>query len=195
MPAVCLVVSGGHTVIYEVTAASAGAAHVAKQRFATGASAIPEMMLLVKHTTKWPGCWRLVIPAGRSSIAWPPAPQAQPQDTDGGEAPRFAAVKIKGNPYDFSFSGIKTAVLYYVRAHPELEPEIDARRAALDRGERKAAQLLRSASPQTLGLLASFQRTVVGELAGRTFAASPNGCAQRFNLWRRSRQRRIARGG
>ena len=37
------------------------------------------------------------------------------------DALNFGPIKIKGNPYDFSFSGIKTAVLYYVRAHPELE--------------------------------------------------------------------------
>ena len=38
---------------------------------------------------------------------------------------RFSPAKIKDHPYDFSFSGIKTAVLYYLRAHPELNPEIE----------------------------------------------------------------------
>jgi hypothetical protein len=31
---------------------------------------------------------------------------------------------MRGNPYDFSFSGIKTAMLYHLRRHPEFEPEI-----------------------------------------------------------------------
>jgi N6-L-threonylcarbamoyladenine synthase len=85
---------------------------------------------------------------------------------------RFSEVKIKGGPYDFSFSGIKTAVLYYLRKHPEFEPEIEARRKALARGERKAAELLPLTSAATLGLLASFQRTVVSELVGRTLRAA-----------------------
>ena len=85
---------------------------------------------------------------------------------------RFNSIKLKGNPYDFSFSGIKTAVLYYVRAHPELHDEIEGRRKALDRGERRAAQLLPLTSPQTLGLLAGFQRTVVSELVRRTLHAA-----------------------
>jgi N6-L-threonylcarbamoyladenine synthase len=80
----------------------------------------------------------------------------------------FGATKVKGNPYDFSFSGIKTAVLYYLRAHPELQGEIDERRVALSEGKRKADELLPLCSAQTLGLLASFQRRVVAELVRRT---------------------------
>ncbi len=94
------------------------------------------------------------------------------------EAVEFPATKIKGNPYDFSFSGIKTAVLYYLRAHPELQPEIDDRRQALSRGERSADQLLPLCSAQTLGLLASFQRRVVSELVKRTLEAAEEAAAQ-----------------
>jgi N6-L-threonylcarbamoyladenine synthase len=94
------------------------------------------------------------------------------------ESVEFPATKIKGNPYDFSFSGIKTAVLYYLRAHPELQPEIDERRQALSRGERSADQLLPLCSAQTLGLLASFQRRVVAELVRRTLLASEDAAAQ-----------------
>src|SRR5205814_5004615 len=85
---------------------------------------------------------------------------------------RFGEVKIKGSPYDFSFSGIKTAVLYYLRKHTEFEPEIAARREALARGERKAAQLLPLCSAETLDLIAKFQRIVVTELVGRTLRAA-----------------------
>ena len=101
---------------------------------------------------------------------WPPRPPSSAHT--GRYGIRFGPVKIKGNPSDFSFSGIKTAVLYYVRAHPELAPEIEARRQALERGERKAAQLLPLCSPQTLELLASFQSTVVAELVNRTLQAA-----------------------
>jgi N6-L-threonylcarbamoyladenine synthase len=90
----------------------------------------------------------------------------------GGRDIRFSLAKIKGSPYDFSFSGIKTAVLYYLRAHAELGPEIETRRRALERGERRAAQLLPLCSPHTIELLAAFQRTVVAELVGRTLDAA-----------------------
>jgi N6-L-threonylcarbamoyladenine synthase len=81
-------------------------------------------------------------------------------------------VKIKGRAYDFSFSGIKTAVLYHLRKHPEYEPEIAARREALARGARKAVELRPLVSAATMELLASFQRTVVSELVNRTLRAA-----------------------
>ena len=31
---------------------------------------------------------------------------------------------MNGNPYDFSFSGIKTAVLYHLQRHPELQRKL-----------------------------------------------------------------------
>ena len=79
---------------------------------------------------------------------------------------------MKGNLYDFSFSGIKTAVLYHLKRHPELQPEIDARKEALARGERSADALRKLASAATLDLIASFQRAVVDDLVTRTIAAA-----------------------
>ena len=84
----------------------------------------------------------------------------------------FGPVKIKGNPYDFSFSGIKTAVLYYLRAHPEFNEEIEARRGALQEGHRRAADLLPLCSPRTLSLISNFQSAVVHDLVTRTLAAA-----------------------
>jgi N6-L-threonylcarbamoyladenine synthase len=83
--------------------------------------------------------------------------------TNGGSI-QFAPAKMKGNSLDFSFSGIKTAVLYYVRAHPELLPEIQARQAALERGERGAGQLLALCSGHTLELVREFQNSIVNSL-------------------------------
>ena len=91
---------------------------------------------------------------------------------------RFARTKMRGNPHDFSFSGIKTAVLYYLRSHPELSGEIARRKEAFDSGKRSAAELLPLMSPTTLELLASFQRTVVDELVGRTLDAASESAAQ-----------------
>jgi N6-L-threonylcarbamoyladenine synthase len=84
----------------------------------------------------------------------------------------FGPVKIKGNSYDFSFSGIKTAVLYYLRAHPEFNAEIETRREALLQGRRKAADLLPLCSPQVLALISNFQSAVVNDLVTRTLSAA-----------------------
>src|SRR5882672_2330590 len=84
----------------------------------------------------------------------------------------FGPVKIKGNSYDFSFSGIKTAVLYYLRAHPEFNAEIETRREALLQGRRKVADLLPLCSPQVLALISNFQSAVVNDLVTRTLAAA-----------------------
>ena len=79
---------------------------------------------------------------------------------------------MKGNPLDFSFSGLKTAVLYHIREHAEYAPEIAARAAALEHGERKFEQLLPLCSAQTLALIREFQNTVVRDLCDRTFTAA-----------------------
>ncbi len=82
--------------------------------------------------------------------------------------------------FDFSFSGIKTAVLRYTQAHG-MGPVIDARRRALAEGL-KANPAMRPADalrempevfdPQTLDLIASFQHAVVGNLMRQTFRAA-----------------------
>jgi N6-L-threonylcarbamoyladenine synthase len=75
----------------------------------------------------------------------------------------------------FSFSGIKTAVLRYVELH-NLRPEAEARRDALFTGPDAPANptieaALATCDPQSLDLIASFQRAVVGDLLKKTFAA------------------------
>jgi N6-L-threonylcarbamoyladenine synthase len=85
------------------------------------------------------------------------------------------AVANVGPAFDFSFSGIKTAVLRYVQGHA-MQERIEARRAAL-----AAHPQMRSAEAlgvpgllegEMLNLLASFQSAVVGNLMRQTFAAA-----------------------
>src|SRR5258708_16824758 len=58
--------------------------------------------------------------------------------TNGVPAPvKFGTIKTRGNPYDFSFIRLQTAVLYHVREQPEYAPEIRSRKEALVCGERK----------------------------------------------------------
>jgi N6-L-threonylcarbamoyladenine synthase len=88
------------------------------------------------------------------------------------KAIRFGTPKMSGNAHDFSFSGIKTAVLYHLQRHRELDPEIEKRRESLARGERSAAALRPLCSHATLDLIASFQHAVVEDLVTRTLAAA-----------------------
>jgi len=169
LPAVCLIVSGGHTVLYEVSsresAKPSGATVFLYRRIgqtrddAAGEAYDKVAKLLAFGYPGGPVIDKLVaraIELGYDTLL--PNP--------------FGPTKLKGNPYDFSFSGIKTAVLYYVRAHAELHPEIDRRQEALAHGERSAAGLLALSTPQTLALLAHFQQTVIAELVRRTIAAA-----------------------
>lgn len=72
----------------------------------------------------------------------------------------------------FSFSGIKTAVLRYVEVHG-LQSSIDARHRALAAiASPGLSDVLPLCDPQTLDLIASFQRSVVGDLKRKTFLAA-----------------------
>jgi tRNA N6-adenosine threonylcarbamoyltransferase len=175
LPAVCLIVSGGHTLLYEVVSVEPAKPlssvllryrKIGQTRDDAAGEAYDKVAkLLALGYPGGPILDRLVAHAKEMSTT-----QAEHID--------FSATKIKGNPYDFSFSGIKTAVLYYLRAHPELQPEIVERQSALNTGERNADQLLRFCSVRTLGLLASFQKRVVAELISRTIQAAEDVAAQ-----------------
>jgi len=74
--------------------------------------------------------------------------------------------------FDFSYSGIKTAVLRYVETHG-MQPLVDRRRAALSELIKpKADAVLALCDHQTLDLVASFQRAMVDDLIAKTLAAA-----------------------
>ena len=74
--------------------------------------------------------------------------------------------------YDFSFSGIKTAVLRYVQTE-DMRGAIDARRRALAGVAQTNPEDLRAHCDQkTLDLIASFQRAVVDDLVSKTLSAA-----------------------
>jgi len=87
---------------------------------------------------------------------------------------RKARAAEEGLVFDFSFSGIKTAVLRYIETH-HMKESVEARRAALagklelKPGSDEVAMLC---DAQTLDLIASFQSAVVGNLLRQTFAAA-----------------------
>ena len=74
--------------------------------------------------------------------------------------------------FDFSYSGIKTAVLRHVETHG-MQPAIEARRQALSHiAKPKLEDYLAHCDRQTLDLVASFQRAMVNDMVGKTLTAA-----------------------
>src|SRR5215469_6114203 len=162
LPAVCLIVSGGHTVLYEVCAKDGenvdslwSYRKIGQTRDDAAGEAYDKVAKLL-------------------GLGYPGGPILDRLAALGdGPAPvKFGPTKIKGNAYDFSFSGLKTAVLYHLRENPDYAPEIQAREEAIARGERQFDQLLPLCSAKTLGLVRQFQNAVVRELVERTMNAA-----------------------
>lgn len=163
LPAVCLIVSGGHTLLYRVEA-----------RPISGGNCAREFTYARLGGTRDDAAGEAYDKVAKMlALGYPGGPIIDRLAAHGNsKAIRFGETKMKGNPYDFSFSGIKTAVLYHLRSHSELAPEIEARQAALSHGERGADVLRALSSPATLDLIASFQHSVVEDLVARTLAAA-----------------------
>jgi N6-L-threonylcarbamoyladenine synthase len=74
--------------------------------------------------------------------------------------------------FDFSYSGIKTAVLRYAETH-HLSDSIEKRRRNLSTiPQPKLQDYIANCDQQTLDLVASFQRAMVEDLIGKTLAAA-----------------------
>ena len=173
LPAVCLIVSGGHTLLYHVQSAKSdmgpGITFAYRRLGGTRDDAAGEAYDKVARLLAlgYPGGPVIDALAAHPFAAGPAS----------GDDLRFGPIKMSGNALDFSFSGIKTAVLYYLRDHPELAPEIEVRRKALSAGTPKPSDLLPLCSPTTLALIRNFQEAVVRDLVTRTLAAAEQlGC-------------------
>ena len=165
LPAVCLIVSGGHTVLYEVKTEDCSA---------LDASALLRYRKLGQTRDDAAGEAYDKV-AKLLALGYPGGPilDRLAAAADSAPAPvKFGTTKTRGNPLDFSFSGLKTAVLYHVRETSEYEEEIRNREEALARGERKLEQLLPLCSPKTLALVREFQNAVVRDLVQRTMTAA-----------------------
>ncbi len=148
-PALALVVSGGHTHLYEVREPGSYRL-LGKTRDDAAGEAYDKVGKLLGFP----------YPAG------PLIDKLAPYGN--GRAVRFTRAKMKGNELDFSFSGLKTAVLRWTEQH-DLTAEI-ARRKAL---RNPTLQDLLDATPQrTLDMLASFQSTVIDELMRRAVSSA-----------------------
>jgi len=152
-PALALVVSGGHTHLFEVREGFQYRL-LGKTRDDAAGEAFDKVAKLLGYG--YPG----------GPVIDRLAPYGNPR------AVRFTFAKMKGNALDFSFSGLKTAVLRWVEANP-MGTEIEARRAFLRAHPQPSAdQWLELTPPHTLDLIASFQQAVITELLARAAASA-----------------------
>jgi len=153
LPALALVVSGGHTHLFEV---HGGFEYrlLGKTRDDAAGEAFDKVAKLLGFS--YPG----------GPVIDRLAPHGDPR------AVPFTFAKMKRNPLDFSFSGTKTAVLRWVESHG-MEDEIAARRALLRENPSPTLDQWLAVTPKpTLDLLASFQHSVIHELLTRAAAAA-----------------------
>ncbi len=80
--------------------------------------------------------------------------------------------KSEQTPYDFSFSGIKTAVLRYVELEGMREAVRLRQQALAGIGKPTVNDVLPLCDQKTLDLVASFQRAVVEDLVSKTLQAA-----------------------
>ncbi|HEY2013546.1 MAG TPA: tRNA (adenosine(37)-N6)-threonylcarbamoyltransferase complex transferase subunit TsaD [Bryobacteraceae bacterium] len=152
-PALALVVSGGHTHLFEVLDGFRYRL-LGKTRDDAAGEAFDKVAKLLGFG----------YPGG------PVVDRLAPYGDD--SAVRFTFAKMRGNALDFSFSGIKTAVLRWVEAH-DMEAEIEERRALRREKPAPAVEDWLAVTPQrTLDLLASFQHAVIRELLTRAGASA-----------------------
>jgi N6-L-threonylcarbamoyladenine synthase len=152
-PLVTLVVSGGHTALYHVKREPLHPERREANREMERADAFRYTYKLLGHTVDDAAGEAYDKVAKLLALGYPGGPVIDRLACRGNpEAVRFTRPNIKrGRAYDFSFSGIKTAVVRLVE-RDGLRAEADGRRAAA--GSRR----LKSSVARTLNLLASFQR-------------------------------------
>ncbi len=161
LPAVTLVVSGGHTSLFRVgEGPAAGTARNFSYR-------------QLGHTRDDAAGEAFDKVAKLLALGYPGGPVIDRLSRHGNpRAVAFGPIRMKGNPLDFSYSGLKTAVLYRVRGSA-LAGEAESRRAAFKDHPKPSADELRARCSQaTLDLVASFQEAVVRDLVERTLAAA-----------------------
>ncbi len=152
-PALALVVSGGHTHLFEVREGFAYRL-LGKTRDDAAGEAFDKVAKLLGYG--YPG----------GPVIDRLAPYGNPR------AVPFTFARMKGNALDFSFSGLKTAVLRWVQAR-DMAEEIAVRRALLrENPAPSAGQWLAVTPPATRDLLASFQHAVITELLVRAQASA-----------------------
>jgi N6-L-threonylcarbamoyladenine synthase len=166
-PVLALVVSGGHTHLYlaEQRGDAWSYRNIGHTRDDAAGEAFDKVAKLVG--LGYPGgpvIDKLSAHGNPKAVSFPPS-QIKHRDRNEKGTP------VEGRS-DFSYSGIKTAVLRYVETH-DLRSSIEARRKNLAAiAKPKLEDYLANCDQKTLDLVASFQRAMVEDLVAKTLAAA-----------------------
>jgi N6-L-threonylcarbamoyladenine synthase len=173
-PVLALVVSGGHTHLYLASEKDLSWTYenIGRTRDdAAGEAFDKAAKLLGLGYPGGPVIDRLSPYGDPKAVKFAPAQikhRERPGRRHGGEVPRDDGRAR----FDFSYSGIKTAVLRYVEAH-QMQASIEARRKTLASITKPKLDDYRAQCDQlTLDLVASFQRAIIEDLVERTLAAA-----------------------
>jgi tRNA N6-adenosine threonylcarbamoyltransferase len=168
-PVLALVVSGGHTHLYLAERKQDGWVYhdVGHTRDDAAGEAFDKVAKLLE--LRYPGGPVIDFLAQHGNPEAVKFPFAQIKHRDRNPQNRHSA---QDRRVDFSYSGIKTAVLRYVETH-DMRSRIEQRwRAMAGLATRKPADYLSFCDGETLDLIASFQRAVVNDLVSKTLLAA-----------------------
>jgi len=167
-PLMTLVVSGGHTHLYLAQPQAAGWTYenVGHTRDDAAGEAFDKVAkLLALGYPGGPIVDKLAKHGQAGAIRFPIAQIKHRQRGDKSPLPERPH-------FDFSYSGLKTAVLRYVETHG-MSAAIERRRRALaEAGKTDPETVLAHCDRETLDLVAGFQRAVVDDLVAKTLAAA-----------------------
>jgi N6-L-threonylcarbamoyladenine synthase len=173
-PVLALVVSGGHTHLYLAEQKQTGWTYtnIGHTRDDAAGEAFDKVAKLLGLGYPGGPVIDRLAPAGNAhTVNFPPA-QIKHRDRRDRAHANSPDAQDEGPRFDFSYSGIKTAVLRFVETHG-MQPSIDARRKNLSGTMKpKVEDYLANCDPPTLDLIASFQRAMVEDLVGKTLAAA-----------------------
>ena len=176
-PVLALVVSGGHTHLYLAEQQEQGWTYenIGHTRDDAAGEAFDKVAkLLGLGYPGGPVIDRLAPHGDPRAVKFPPA-QIKHRDRRGRKDGRGVDADVNLDDqrprFDFSYSGIKTAILRYVETR-NMRSSVEARRQALLRIPKpKLEDYLVNCDKATLDLVASFQRAMVEDLVEKTLAA------------------------
>jgi N6-L-threonylcarbamoyladenine synthase len=171
-PVLALVVSGGHTHLY--LAAQNGNSwtyeNIGHTRDDAAGEAFDKVAKLLGLGYPGGPVVDRLAPHGDARAVKFPAAQIKHRDRRGRDD--TAAPRNDRPRFDFSYSGIKTAILRYVETH-DMRATVESRRQALLKiSKPKIEDYLAHCDKLTLDLVASFQRSIVEDLVGKTLSAA-----------------------
>ena len=173
-PVLALVVSGGHTHLYLAAEKDNSWTYenIGHTRDDAAGEAFDKVAkLLGLGYPGGPAIDRLAPHGDPKAVKFPPA-QIKHRDRRGRSDGKVVEIDDRRPRFDFSYSGIKTAILRYVESH-DMRPTVETRRKALANTPKpKLEDYLAHCDRLTLDLVASFQRAIVEDLVGKTLAAA-----------------------